>query len=426
VTELRLGVLGCGTVGAAFVALLAERRAEIRTRTGLDLTVGAVAVRDTGATRAVELAAGILTDDAAAVVASPDVDIVVELIGGIEPARTLVLSALEQGRPVVTGNKALLATHGVELLAAASSAGTDLLFEAAVAGGIPLMRVLRESLVGERVRRMLGIVNGTTNFILTKMTEEGADYGDALAEAQRLGYAEADPTADVEGHDAGAKAAIMAMIAFRATVGAGDVHTEGISTVGTDDIEAARRLGHVIKLLAVVEEDGGAISARVHPAMVPVDHPLAAVRDSFNAVFVVGDAVDELMLYGRGAGGGPTASAVLGDVIEAADHVARRTTGGLGPLADVPIRAIDDTRSAFFVRLAVIDRPGVLAAVAGVFGAHGVSIRSMEQRGSGGEAQLDFITHVAREADLRATLADLADLDAVERVGTCLRVVADE
>ncbi len=423
---VRLGLLGCGTVGSAFVANLAAERTSIADRTGLDLTVRRVAVRDLTADRGVVLADGVLTDEPDRVVTDPDVDLVIELIGGVEPARRLVLAALRAGKPVVTGNKELVARCGAELFAAADTAGVDLAFEAAVAGGIPLIRVLRESLAGERIHRMLGIVNGTTNFVLTRMTDDGADYATVLAEAQRLGYAESDPTADVEGHDAGAKAAIMATVAFRAVVVADDVAVEGISHLGPDDIEAARRLGHVVKLLAVVAQDSTGISARVHPAMVPAGHPLAAVHDSFNAVFVEGETADQLMLYGPGAGGGPTASAVLGDVIDAASrlgHGARRP--GLGDLAPARLRPPDDDRTAVFLRLDVADRPGVLAEVAGVFGAHDVSIRSMEQQGEGGEARIDFITHAARWADLQATLAELERLDVVHAVGRPLRVVGE-
>ena len=373
----------------------------------------------------------VLTTDARAVVDDPDVDLVVEVIGGIEPARTLILAALEAGKPVVTANKELLANVGAELYAAAEAAGVDLLFEAAVAGGIPLMRPLRESLVGEDVSRVMGIVNGTTNYILTKMAEEGWTYAAALAEAQSLGYAERDPTADVEGFDAGAKAAIIATIAFGAGVVAGDVYHEGISNITDTDIAFAARLGYVIKLLAIAERfDDGSVAVRVHPAMVPNAHPLAAVRDSFNAVFVEGEAVGDLMFYGRGAGGFPTASAVLGDVIDGAVNLSKSASASIGSFEPATIRSVDELRSAFYVNLEVRDRPGVLATVAGAFGDHGVSIRSMEQESiedaADGAARLTFITHSAREADLRATLGELRGLDAVVSVGSVLRVVGDD
>ncbi|MGH9137220.1 MAG: homoserine dehydrogenase, partial [Acidimicrobiales bacterium] len=358
-----------------------------------------------------------------------DIDAVVEVIGGIEPARELILAALANGKPVVTANKELLANVGSELFAAAEVAGVDLLFEAAVAGGIPLIRPLRESLVGERIARVLGLVNGTTNYILTRMTEEGIGYAEALAEAQRLGYAERDPTADVEGFDAGAKAAIIASIAFGCRVVAGDVYHEGISSLTPADIDAARKLGYVVKLLAIADRTLGpesrdsSVGVRVHPAMVPTTHPLASVRDSYNAVFVEGEAVGNLMFYGRGAGGMPTASAVLGDLIDAAANLRKGSHASLGALGKATIRPIDEAESEYYLNIEVADRPGVLAAVAGVFGDHRVSIRAMEQEGLGDEARLVFITHTARERDVQATIHGLRELDAVKRIVSMLRVV---
>ncbi|HEX6166348.1 MAG TPA: homoserine dehydrogenase, partial [Acidimicrobiales bacterium] len=296
---------------------------------------------------------------------------------------------------------------------------------------IPLIRPLRESLVGERIERVLGIVNGTTNYILTRMTEAGATYADALSEAQQLGYAERDPTADVEGHDAAAKAAIIASIAFGVRVVAGDVYDEGISGITRADIDYAAKMGYVVKLLAIAEQHDGAeadghageVAVRVHPAMVPADHPLASVRDSFNALFVEGAAVGDLMFYGRGAGGSPTASAVLGDVIDAALNRTRGSHATVGKLAKARLRPIDETETAYYLNMDVYDQPGVLAAVAGVFGRHDVSIRSMEQEGLGGEARLVFITHVAREAAVQATVRELHHLDAVDRITSVLRVI---
>ena len=421
---VRVGLLGCGNVGAALVGMLDTHAGDIEARMGVRLALTRVAVHDLAKKRDVVLPVGVLTDDAEAVVTDADVDVVVELIGGIEPARTLVLDALKAGKPVVTGNKELLANHGADLYAAADAAGVDLLFEAAVAGGIPLIRPLRESLVGERVRRVLGIVNGTTNYILTRMSEEGASYADALAEAQSLGYAERDPTADVEGYDAGAKAAIIASIAFGVNVVAGDVYHEGISGVTADDITFAHRLGYEVKLLAIAEQaDDGRVGVRVHPAMVPKSHPLATVRESFNAVFVEGDAVGQLMFYGRGAGGAPTASAVLGDLIDAAANLRSGAHASLGRLPRADIRPIDEVRSEYYLNLEVADRPGVLHAVSGVFAEHGVSIRSMEQEGLGDEARLVFITHDAPESAIQATLRDLDRLDAVDRITSMLRVI---
>jgi homoserine dehydrogenase len=424
VQTLRVGVLGCGNVGGPLVGLIAAQGPAIEARTGVRLEVARVAVRDLAKPRPGGIDPALLTDDAHAVVADPDIDLVVELIGGIDPARELILAALKAGKPVVTGNKALLAASGAELFEAAEDAGVDLLFEAAVAGGIPIIRPLRESLVGEDLTRVLGIVNGTTNFILTRMAESGAGYDEALAEAQALGYAEADPTADVEGYDAGAKVAIIASIAFGASVVADDVHHEGITDVSAKDIESADRLGYVIKLLGVAERSpSGDIGVRVHPAMVPLAHPLASVRDAFNAVFVEGTSVGELMFYGRGAGGGPTASAVLGDLVDAAVNRKKGSHASVGRLGVARISSIDDVVSAYYLDLEVVDQPGVLAQVAGVFGEHGVSIRSMEQEGLGDEASLTFITHRAREADVRATLRDFEALDAVRRIGSVLRVV---
>jgi homoserine dehydrogenase len=424
---VRIGVLGCGNVGAALIELIDRQQAAVEARTGLRLEVGRVAVRNLARDRSVALPHGVLTRDSHALVEDPDIDAVVEVIGGIEPARELILTALRHGKPVVTANKELLANHGAELFAVADEVGRDLLFEAAVAGGIPLVRALRESLRGEPVRRVIGIVNGTTNFILTRMDEHNATYADALAEAQRLGYAERDPTADVEGYDAGAKAAIIAAIAFGARVVAGDVYHEGISRIAAADIASARRLGYAVKLLAICEQDpaSGEVAVRVHPAMVPVAHPLASVRDSYNAVFVEGDAVGSLMFYGRGAGGYPTASAVLGDLIDAAGNLRRGFHASLGSFARVGIRAIDETTAEYHLVLEVADRPGVLHAVTGVFARHGVSIRAAEQEGLGDDARLVFVTHDAREAAVQATLRELRDLEDVRRVGGFLRVIGE-
>lgn len=425
---MNIGVLGCGNVGAALISLIEKDGAEIARRTGIRLAVTRVAVRSISKERGVALSDDVLTTDAQSVVSDPDIDLVVEVIGGIEPARELISGALNHAKPVVTANKELLANVGTDLFAEADGAGVDLLFEAAVAGGIPIIRPLRESLVGENVSRVMGIVNGTTNYILTKMSEEGVSYGEALSEAQSLGYAERDPTADVEGFDAGAKAAIIATIAFGARVVAGDVYHEGISGITASDIAFAARLGFVIKLLAIAERfDDGSIAVRVHPAMVPESHPLASVRDSFNAVFVEGQSVGDLMFYGRGAGGFPTASAVLGDVIDAASNLVKGTHATIGTFGRSELRPVDELSSPYYINLEVTDESGVLAAVAGVFGSHSVSIHSMEQEvlepPEEGRARLIFITHVAREADVRATLHELGSLDSVISVGAVLRVI---
>ena len=422
-STVRVGVLGYGNVGSALVGLVAENGDTIAARTGLRLEVTRVAVRDLGKRRT---GFASFTDDARSVVVDPDVDLVVEVIGGLDPARDLVLAALAAGKPVVTANKELLAACGAELFDAAAKAGVDLLFEAAVAGAIPLMRPLRESLAGDRIRRVLGIVNGTTNFVLTRMTESGQAFAEALAEAQELGYAERDPTADVDGHDAAAKASIIASLAFGVRVVARDVYREGITGVSVDDIRMAGRLGYVVKLLAVVDAVGGEVAVRVHPAMVPVAHPLASVRESFNAVFVEGAAAGELMFYGRGAGGRPTATAALGDVIDAAANLRQGTSAGVPGLASARLRPMDEVRSQYYLSLDVADRPGVLEQVAAAFARHLVSIVQVLQVGMGQEARLVLVTHTARERDMQATVDDLRHLDSVDRVGTLLRVIGGE
>jgi homoserine dehydrogenase len=413
-------------VGGALVDLIQREADAVAERTGVRLEVTRALVRDLGKSRPGP--AELYTDKAEEVATAPDIDVVVEVMGAVEPARSLILEALKAGKPVVTANKELIAAVGAELFEAASTAGVDLLFEAAVAGGIPLIRPLRESLAGERLIRVMGIVNGTTNYILTRMTEEGASYADALAEAQELGYAEPDPTADVEGFDAAAKAAIVASIAFGVRVAPDDVYREGISGVTAADIAFADQLGYAVKLLAVVEAvPPESVAVRVHPTMVPKTHPLASVREAFNAVFIEGEAVGDLMLYGRGAGGMPTASALLGDLIDAAHNL--RASGGTGrapSLGTATISPIDDLRSQYYVSIDVDDRPGVLSAVAGVFGEHGVSIRSMVQEGMESEARLIFMTHSARERDMQATLEGLRGLDAVDRIGSLLRVIGPE
>ena len=423
---VRIGVIGHGTVGAAFVKLVKQQSDTIAARSGVRLEIARVAVRNT-ATHAGSLVADVLTQDADFVVSDPTVDLVVELMGGIDEARALILKALASGKPVVTANKALIATHGAELFAAADKSGIDLLFEAAVCGGIPLIRPLRESLRGEPIRRVLGIVNGTTNYILTKMSEDGASYADALAGAQQLGYAEADPTADVEGLDAAAKISIIASIAFGANVVAGDVYSEGITKITAADIAIAHRLGYAVKLLAIaeLEKSSGSVSVRVHPAMVPHHHPLASVRDAFNAVVVDGEASGSLMFYGRGAGGDPTASSVLGDVIDAAINLNKGAHATLGVLTKAKLSPMAQTSCEYLIPLEVADKPGVLHAVTGIFANNNVSIRAAEQDGIGSGARLVFLTHMANEAAVQACIAQLRNLDVVMHVGALLRVIAD-
>ena len=423
---VRIGVIGHGTVGAAFVKLVKQQADTIAARSGVRLEIARVAVRNT-ASHAGSLVADVLTQDADFVVSDPTVDLVVELMGGIDEARALILKALASGKPVVTANKALIATHGAELFAAADKSGIDLLFEAAVCGGIPLIRPLRESLRGEPIRRVLGIVNGTTNYILTKMSEDGASYADALAGAQQLGYAEADPTADVEGLDAAAKISIIASIAFGANVVAGDVYSEGITKITAADIAIAHRLGYAVKLLAIaeLENSSGSVSVRVHPAMVPHHHPLASVRDAFNAVVVDGEASGSLMFYGRGAGGDPTASSVLGDVIDAAINLNKGAHATLGVLTKAKLLPMAQTSCEYLIPLEVADKPGVLHAVTGIFASNNVSIRAAEQDGIGSGARLVFLTHMASEAAVQACIAQLRNLDVVMHVGALLRVIAD-
>jgi homoserine dehydrogenase len=424
---LRVGLLGCGNVGAAVVRLLDEHADDIARRAGCRLEVARVAVRDIGRHRDVPLDRSAFTTDGVSVIDDPTVDIVCEVLGGAEPARSLILRAFDRGKPVVTANKELLATRGRELLDASDAKGLDLYFEAAVGGGIPLIRPLKESLTGERVRRVMGIVNGTTNFILTRMSEEGKAFSDALAEAQRLGYAETDPTADVEGYDAAAKCAILASIAFNARVVAGDVYREGISNVTTDDIEFARRLGYVVKLLAIAELDGERIAVRVHPAMIPTGHPLASVRDAFNAVFVEGPKIGELMFYGRGAGGDPTATAVVGDLVSVARNLLAGARGvGCTCFHERTIRPMSEMEGQYYILFSVEDRPGVLAEISSVFGRNQVSIKSVWQEGTGADAQLVFITHRAREGAFQQAVSELSGLAVVHEVRSILRVEAEE
>jgi len=422
--KVRVGLLGCGVVGGATARILVEHAPELAQRTGVPIEIARVAVRSLSKSRGVHLPRELWTTDPWEVVGDPSIDVVVEAIGGIEPARDLIIEALKSGKHVVTANKELLSTLGRELMDAAESSSVDLLFEAAVAGGIPIIRSMKESLAGDRVKRVMGVVNGTTNFILTRMSETGESFAEALAEAEALGYAELDPSADIEGFDAAAKLAILASVAFNARVVAGDVSREGIAHLTPSDISAAHDLGYEVKLLAVAELLDGEVSARVHPSMVPRTHPLAAVRDVFNAVFVEGEEVGELMFYGRGAGGGPTGSAVVGDLVEIARNL-RNGTRGIGCTCyhdRARIRSQDETRVRYYIVLSVLDQPGVLSAVAGLFAKHGVSIASVRQEGRGEEAMLALITHVATEGQHNATFNELEELDAVRTIASRLRV----
>lgn len=425
--KIGVGFLGAGTVGGSLLQRLVEHNAEITSKSGIQLEVRRVAVRDRSKARSVSLLDSVFADDPYDVVRDPSVDLVVEVMGGLEPAGDLVLAALEAGKPVVTANKELVASRGMDLIRAAEGAGVSLLFEAAVGGGIPIIRPLSASLAGERITRVMGIVNGTTNFILTKMDEEGADYADVLAEAQRLGFAEADPTADVSGADAAAKAAILASLAFGTWVGGDQVHREGIDGLDAADFAYAADLGYRAKLLAIAEEGPEGVIVRVHPSLVPVDHPLATVRGATNAVFIEGPAIGQLLFTGPGAGGDPTATAVLGDVLDAAREL----------LAGTPVRPrirfapgrvqdFEEASTKWYLRLEVADEPGVLAQVAATCGDHAVSIKSVWQEGRGDDATLLLVTHDAREADLRAAAAAIAHLSVVRQVAATVRVQSDE
>jgi homoserine dehydrogenase len=418
---LRVGMLGCGVVGGEVARLIIANQKDLTARSGAQLDLVKIGVRNLARPN---VAKELLTTDLDSIVKDANIDLIIEVIGGIEPAKTLILEALKNGKSVVTANKALLAKHGAELFAAADKGGVDLYYEAAVAGAIPILRPLRESLVGDHIQRVMGIVNGTTNFILTKMDESGAAFGDALAEAQALGFAEADPTADVEGFDAAAKAAILAGLAFHSRVTDSDVYREGITKITDTDVAVAKSLDLVVKLLAIAElTNDGKISVRVHPTLISRSHPLASVREAFNAVFVESEAAGAMMFYGRGAGGAPTASAILGDLVAVARH---KVSGGLGPresdYADLTIAPIGSIKTRYLIRLDVADRPGVLAAVAQTFSKHDVSIQTVRQTGRGDNAELIVMTHKATDAALASTVSDLSSLDAVKDVASVIRV----
>jgi homoserine dehydrogenase len=420
---LNIGMLGCGIVGSSVARLLQEDSGDFAARSGANLKLVKVAVKNLSTKRDF-VSSSILTDDPASVVSDPSIDIVIEVMGGIEPARELILSAIKNGKSIITANKALLALHGAELFEAADKNKVDLYYEAAVGGAIPILRPMRESIVGDHVHRVMGIVNGTTNYILTKMDEEGSAFADVLKEAQSLGFAEADPTADIEGHDAAAKAAILAGLAFHSRVTSNDVYCEGISKISARDVEVARDMDHVIKLLAIAElTSNNQVSVRVHPTLISRQHPLASVRNAFNAVFVEAESAGELMFYGRGAGGAPTASAILGDLIAIARNKTRGGEGhGESDYADLAIAPIDDVMSRYLIRLDVADKPGVLATVAQLFASHTVSIETVRQSGRGDSAELIVATHSAPEASLKKTVTALAKSDVVKSVESVLRI----
>jgi homoserine dehydrogenase len=420
---LKVGMLGCGVVGSQIARLLVENKSDLTSRAGANLELVKVAVKNIK-TKREGIPSNLLTDDANSIVNDPEIDLIIEVIGGITPAKELILAAIKNGKSVVTANKALLAQAGAELYTAADNANVDLYYEAAVAGAIPILRPLRESLVGDQVLRIMGIVNGTTNYILTKMDESGTAFEDALKQAQALGFAEADPTADVEAIDAASKAAILAGLAFHSRVSDTDVYREGITKITATDVKVAKAMDMVIKLLAIAElTPEGEISVRVHPALLSRTHPLASVRESFNAVFVEAKSAGQLMFYGRGAGGEPTASAILGDLVAVARH---KVSGGIGPkesdYADLKIAKIGQTKTRYLIRLNVADKPGVLESVAHVFASHGVSIQTVRQTGAGDKAELIVMTHSSTESALSETVKDLSKLPAVTDVASVLRV----
>jgi len=419
---ISIGMLGCGVVGSQVARLLQSDEQELSERSGALLVLKKIGVRSNAARDGIN--PSMLTTDLNSIVNDPEIDIVIEVMGGIEPARTLILEAIKNKKSVITANKALLATHGHELFNAADAAKVDLYYEAAVAGAIPIIRSMRESLAGDQITRVMGIVNGTTNFILTKMHEEGRDFNDVLKEAQSLGYAEADPTADIEAHDAAAKAALLASLAFHSTVTIDEVYCEGITGISIDDVNAAKAMGSVIKLLAIAELTvKDEISVRVHPVMLPSSHPLASVRSAFNAVYVESEAAGQLMFYGRGAGGAPTASAILGDLVAVTRHRAYSTVGyGESDYADLDIAPVGDVKSQFFIRLHVADKSGVLASIAQVFASENISIQTVRQAGLGSDAELVVVTHAASESSLKSCIKKLTDMDIVSTVESVIRV----
>ena len=423
---IRVAVLGLGTVGGGLAEIFAAHAEQLSARAAGPLTLVGVAVRDATKQRDLPVDPALLTTDAAALAVRPDVDVVVELIGGLEPARTLVLAALNAGKAVVTANKAIVARYGAEFAAATAAGGGQLYYEAAAAGAVPVVKVVRESLSGNRIDSLLGIVNGTCNFILTQMTDSGAAFADALAEAQALGYAEADPTSDVGGEDAAYKLCLLARLAFDADVQLEDIACEGIDTVRAEDIARADSLGYAIKLLAVAQRRDAGLEVGVYPTLVPKSHPLAAVHDAFNAVFIDGDSAGPVMLYGQGAGRRPTASAVVADVVDAALALRSGAAARPGPSLQGGLAVLPsaDSQSRYYVATRVADQPGVLAAIAGAMATRGVSIESCVQDGRDHDpVDLIFVTHTVRDGDLRAALGDIIQLPAVRSVAAVMRVL---
>jgi homoserine dehydrogenase len=429
--EIRVGLLGLGTIGTGVVQVFQQNADVIRERLGVDLTLVRIADLDIVTDRGVTLAPGILTADAEAVIAGPDIDIVIELIGGYEPARSFVLRAIAAGKHVVTANKALLALHGDEIFSAAAARGVSVMFEASVGCGIPIISAIKENLCANHFRSIFGILNGTCNYILTRMTNEGAEFAEVLQDAQSRGYAEADPTFDVEGIDTAHKLALLVSLCFGTRIQFDDIYTEGISGISALDIQFARQFGYKIKLLAISKADNGQVEARVHPTMIPLNYPLADVDGVFNAVRLLGDFVGPVMLYGRGAGREATASAVMGDVMA----IARNLRAGSGPrtpglgccpefVRDLPIKPMTDIIGQYYLRFAALDRPGVLAQVSGILGSYDISIASMMQpeRQIGGAVPIVIMTHEAREADIRHALGEIDNLPVISQPSRFIRI----
>jgi homoserine dehydrogenase len=422
---IKIGLIGLGTVGTGVMKILRKNGEAITKKAGAKLEVVKVAVRDVNKKRDIELPAESLTTDVYEVINHPDIDIIIEVAGGIELTKEYVLKALKSGKSVVTANKDLIALHGKELFEAAIENGVDLLFEASVGGGIPIIRPLKQCLAGNQIEEIFGIINGTTNYMLTKMTEEGCDFADVLKEAQAKGYAEADPTSDVEGLDAARKLSILASIAFNSRVTFPDVYVEGITKITADDIEYANQLGFVIKLLAIAKETNGSVEARVHPTFITKNHPLASVNDVFNAIYVKGDAVGETMFYGRGAGELPTASAIMGDVVSAAQNINNNNRGCVACTCyeEKPIKAMGETKTKYYIRLSVHDRPGVLAGIASVLGSQEVSIASLIQtKTKGDKAEIVIVTHQVLERNLQDALKIVEGLSTVDQIANLIRV----
>jgi len=422
---INIGLLGCGTVGGGVIKLLAKNQDTIAKKTGAEIIIKRVLEKDTQKCEQLGLSADMITNQFEDIINDDAIDIVVELIGGIEPAFSFIKAAIQKGKHVVTANKDLIAVKGKELFETAQANNVDFYFEASVAGGIPIIYPLKQSLAANHIEEVIGILNGTTNYILTKMSQEGRDYYEVLREAQELGYAEADPTADVGGFDAARKIAILSSIAFNSRVTLDDVYVEGITAITPRDIQYARELGFVVKLLAIAKEVEGKIQARVHPAFIPLNHPLAYVNDVFNAVFVRGDAVGEIMHYGRGAGEMPTASAVLGDVIEIGRNMAFNTSTRIGCTCyeEKPILPISELSVQYYIRMTVTDRPGVLAGIAGVFGNNAVSIATVLQKtNTANMAELILITHTVKEKDLQDSLTVLKGMNIVGEINSVIRL----